>query len=390
MRDKYPEFDPPTAEEIEDLWQSAFIVPDSSALLSLFEYEATAAAEIILAFEALRDRLFLLHQVGIEFYRNHERVKEGGAKQFGTVLSYINKLEETLLAPSNSIEGKIKNPLLDLKKYKDELKRTIASLRDMHKNDLDEYENKAKQEHVLILRKIEGLFGQHVKTQLDIDKVSIAAERRFNLRIPPGYMDKDKGKNNFGDLVVWFEMIALSGHLRMPIIFITNDEKEDWWATKGAIVEMPRPELIKEFRSKTGKNFWMYKLRAFLEVAHARKLINIKGSTLTEIKNKDIDSKKQRLERLKNFLAVYEVKSAEASAKFYASLGDDSNNSGELHHKKANLEYLVDNARTDIRYTQDYIEAMMADEEPSGQEKYFNGRRTNPISDNMLLHPELD
>lgn len=86
-------------------------------------------------------------------------------------------------------------------------------------------------------------------------------ETRYNHLIPPGYEDRDKDKDDktktkkFGDLIVWKEVLQKAQENDRPFIFITDDEKEDWWQLNiqnshlGKKVELvgPRPELVSEF-----------------------------------------------------------------------------------------------------------------------------------------------
>lgn len=84
----------------------------------------------------------------------------------------------------------------------------------------------------------------------------------------PGYKDAKKGETDkYGDLVIWFELIEHAKAHKKPIIFVTDEKKDDWWLkTKGEIVS-PRPELINEMQKKAGVTFYLYSASRFIEYA---------------------------------------------------------------------------------------------------------------------------
>ena len=53
----------------------------------------------------------------------------------------------------------------------------------------------------------------------------------------------------------------------LPILFVTNDQKEDWWWKSGGKVIGPRQELVEEMHRRAGVPFYMYQVDRFLEQA---------------------------------------------------------------------------------------------------------------------------
>lgn len=79
-----------------------------------------------------------------------------------------------------------------------------------------------------------------------LDKKKEAFEqgrKRYEKHIPPGYKDEEKnnkkgqgkeqGNSNeerrFGDLIVWVQILDKAEETGKPIVFVTDDRKEDWW-----------------------------------------------------------------------------------------------------------------------------------------------------------------
>jgi len=91
---------------------------------------------------------------------------------------------------------------------------------------------------------------------------------RYTNSTPPGYKDKnDKvGFQMYGDLILWKQIIHYAKEQKKPIIFVTNDNKDDWWSfdkDKNA----PRSELIMEIWDFANVNFWMFNSKDFFRKA---------------------------------------------------------------------------------------------------------------------------
>ena len=63
-------------------------------------------------------------------------------------------------------------------------------------------------------------------------------------------------------------MIDYSKSTRKPIIFVSNDLKEDWIEDVAGIKIGPRPELIDEFFQETNQWFYCYNLNHFIEIGN--------------------------------------------------------------------------------------------------------------------------
>ncbi len=84
-------------------------------------------------------------------------------------------------------------------------------------------------------------------------------------------------------------MIAEVKKRDKPAIFVTSEEKEDWWTRigKDGPIIGPRPELIAEMHKETGKAFYIYSPLRFLE--HINNLLGKKVSdrAISEVKAVD-------------------------------------------------------------------------------------------------------
>src|SRR6266567_2622681 len=81
----------------------------------------------------------------------------------------------------------------------------------------------------------DGKVGKPYKTE-EYKEIYKKGKERYEQKVPPGYMDiakKSNNNNEFGDLVVWFQILDYAKGEARPIILITDDAKEDWWRDAG-------------------------------------------------------------------------------------------------------------------------------------------------------------
>ena len=84
---------------------------------------------------------------------------------------------------------------------------------------------------------------------------------------------------------------------KKPVIFVTDDTKEDWWHVVKGKTQGPRPDLVKEFVRTTGQEFHMYTPAPFLEFAS--KKFNLSQSSKAVDEARRFTEKRRKLrERL--------------------------------------------------------------------------------------------
>lgn len=93
-----------------------------------------------------------------------------------------------------------------------------------------EYAKKISEDEILekIVATFESKIGKPFSEER-LNQIYQDGDRRYTENVPPGFKDKQKGgTRQFGDLVLWFQIIEISKEFQKDIIFITDDEKEDW------------------------------------------------------------------------------------------------------------------------------------------------------------------
>jgi len=90
---------------------------------------------------------------------------------------------------------------------------------------------------------------------------------RLDFDIPPGNKDKSKESNAIGDFLIWKSILELGKTTNKDIVFISNDEKNDWILKGNNKSISTKYELVHEFFEGTnGRNFISLNFSEFLKI----------------------------------------------------------------------------------------------------------------------------
>lgn len=283
-------------EEKEELWNNAVFVFDTNVFLNLYRYSKKTREILLGAMEQLKSRIWMPYHVAHEFMENRVEVI------FETIDRYTRLHEET-----NSF---VKSCTDMLRIKKDDIE--LVELQEYIETWIDT--NKQKNLLVTdviddpILDKILELFDEKIGegfTEEEMKKIIIEGNERYEKKIPPGY--KDAGKKNsildnnaYGDLVVWKEILRFSEKEKKNIIYVTHDQKEDWWNIIRGKTVGPRIELRKEFMIITSNKFHMYTMNSFISRFESNKGLKIDQSIFDELQTMQTSINKRDFINLKD------------------------------------------------------------------------------------------
>lgn len=272
MRSVFPAYFRPSADDYSALWRDGVFSLDANVLLNLYRYSSEARQELENALNGVSGQLFITHQAAKEFLKNRITVTAGQAEEYTKATRSIGELKAT-------IANKKKHPFLDdgelppFLKIMDEVTKQLEAQKEKLLKRLTEDE---------ILDFVETNFDDRTGppfTPEELQTLAADGEKRYENDIPPGYKDGKKDQSEdpyrkFGDLIVWKQLIQESKRQGKPLIFITDDQKEDWWQEQSGRTIGPRPELREEFLKEAGQDFWMYTVDRFIaESAKARNTV---------------------------------------------------------------------------------------------------------------------
>lgn len=271
--------------EINDLWKTATFVFDANVLLNLYRYSEPTRNAFLDLFEKVGDRIWMPEQVGYEFLSNRPRVISEQSKAYTSAIESIEKL-------SASFSEERAHPFIS-----PAAKAAYDKAADAIKNEMKE--NQAAQDKLLtddnILDTLCELFEGKVGASYPTEKMSELfeeGEKRYADSIPPGYKDEKKFKSpqnfdekraNFGDWILWAQILDHSKESENPVILVTNDTKEDWWLEQSGKTLGPRPELISEFHLKTKQHVLIYKPERFLGLGSKKLKAPVDRKTINEV-----------------------------------------------------------------------------------------------------------
>lgn len=285
MRNKFKEYYRPTGDEFRVIWDNSLFVFDTNMLLHIYRYSEPTRSLFVAILQMLNERIWIPYRIGYEFYRQRlsvikekERAYEDIRKQFKKMRDGFKKNldDKYKLHPyvnRNELMSIIDNCDEEISKYLDEKNRKHPKL-----TDNDPFLE-------LITDVFDGKVGQDFDSET-LKTIIHEGKERYHNDIPPGYKDH-KGKNKideFGDLILWYQIIEKAEVVKRPIIFVTDDTKEDWWEVSDTKTIGPRPELRKEIKSKAGVDFHMYDGTEFIKWAKEYLEIEVSDEAVEETK----------------------------------------------------------------------------------------------------------
>lgn len=286
MRSMFPGYYPPSEEELGSLWDYGLVVVDTNALLNLFRYTASTRSTFLRILSEKAERIWLPHQVGLEFHKNRLDVIKDQQSAF-------KKLAEKTASARNSINQELNarrhHPSLDpegLKKIVDEAMASIDTEIEAKKNAYRK-SVETEDQHDETTRQITALYEGRVGkpySEERLQEIYEEGEKRYDGKQPPGFKDANKPvPDRYGDLVLWHQILDEADKRKLPTLFVTDDGKEDWWRTLDGKTIGPRVELIEEFHARVGQRVHFYSPQEFMQYA-SLKDARITPETMVEVR----------------------------------------------------------------------------------------------------------
>ncbi|MBD2279163.1 DUF4935 domain-containing protein [Aphanizomenon flos-aquae FACHB-1040] len=312
MRDLFPGHYQPTKQEFDELWKECIFSFDTNVLLHIYRYSPKTRERLFDILEKLQERIWIPHQVGYEFHKNRLNVISSQSNAYDKLVKIlednlkIEKIGDLSKQLDQYEKDYNRHSTIEVNKksgdIKTKIKELIKTVIESVKNDLqDSKENHPdlSKEDPFQNRMIEILNGRIGSPYPDLLNIYKLAEERFKYLIPPGYKDKDDRRKSvpdiYGDAILWLQLIDYAKSEKKPIIFVTDDDKEDWWLENGRKTISPRPELVQEMLTEAGVGFYMYSADRFLDYAQKFLELSEQPEVIEEAREireqeKDIDS----------------------------------------------------------------------------------------------------
>lgn len=268
MRNLFPGYYQPTEQEFSTLWEECIFSFDANVLLHIYRYTPKTRDRFFDILDKLKERIWIPHQVAFEYQKERFNVISHQLRAYDEIQKTLNKSLQNLKGELGVYK---RHSLIDTNQIIEIFERAIKKV----KRNL----SKAKQEHPdfitsdelrdKITEILDGKVGEPYSKE-KLKTIYKEVEQRFKESIPPGYKDNKKPEpDKYGDVVLWFQLIDYAKSEKKPLIFITDDMKEDWWLEQEGKIISPRPDLIQEMSSEAGVQFYMYSTDRFMDYAES-------------------------------------------------------------------------------------------------------------------------
>lgn len=257
-----------STRQIKTIWENGIFIPDANVLISLYRFPAPTTEALLDIFKKLSDQMWIPHQVAQEYYLCRLKTIYDQEDAYESMCSTLNHSFEAFEKDFDKVS--LRHPFIESKKIKEDIKSKI----DESINKLSEMKKKHPKwsSNDSILKKLEEIFKGKTGKTYDKNKLQECyqeAEERYKINIPPGYEDKDKEfPKKYGDYIIWKQILDKSKEDKKPVIFITNDQKEDWWLQINGKYIGARYELCEEFNKETRERFYIYDTLRFIKFAN--------------------------------------------------------------------------------------------------------------------------
>lgn len=342
MKEDFFAYIKPTEKEIEKIWKNSIFTFDANILLNFYRYKAETTSTFFELIEKVKDRVWLTNQSVQEYFDNR--------------LNVISEQEKAYSDLKDNIKKSIEDPLNNLRKHPyigQKLLEEFKAVSEKLKVELDtrsqEYSVRLSNDD--ILDKILDLFDKKVTDGFDekkLNEIYSEGDIRYNLDIPPGFKDKNKGgTRQYGDLVLWSQIIELAKKEKKDVIFVTDDEKEDWiYLHKGRTIGM-LPQLQIEFNKKTGKKAFSFNAQKFIEEIGKIYKTQIAEETIDEVKNLR-EENKLLFDQIFKMFEVPSITDEEINQSIIKGIAKNSNSEGWAELAQLGI-YLVRNTSLNYR-----------------------------------------
>jgi len=273
MKDAFSGYHRPNDAEFAELWEQCLFVLDSNTLLNLYRYSEQTRETFLGILEGIDERLWIPHQVALEYQDNR-------LDTIAVQTKLYDRIEEILQSTKEKLENLLgrEHPSLDVVGYRTKVEAAISELQDALQEQKENHPELKKSDP--IRERLTTLFKGQVGpayAQAELSDLYRIGQERYAAQVPPGFKDEGKKtvkrygslvlQDKYGDLVLWRQTMDKAKDEEKPIIFVTDDAKEDWWWISQGETVGPRPELVTEMKVRSGVAFYMYSSNQFMTFA---------------------------------------------------------------------------------------------------------------------------
>lgn len=281
MKSKFPAYYRIHKEDILAKFDDCVFMFDTSALLDVFRLKKELSEKVFGVIEHYQAQVKIPYHVAEEYNRRiHDVLKDQ--------LQYIKDSRGSFDAFVRTFAAKRSMPYISA-----DTKDILDMLREQIEKEYLEQEQFVKDQlvHGEYQNRMADLLDGKVLdpfTTEEIEEIAKEGEARYSNKVPPGFKDAAKGANRYGDLINWKEILRFAKSSHKHILFVANDEKEDWVCKENGMTIGPLYDLLKEFYNEVGDNdhfFHIYTLDRFLSLVNEKDAAIVSTDVVQEVKD---------------------------------------------------------------------------------------------------------
>jgi rRNA-processing protein FCF1 len=277
----FPEADKIFSESFksaEGIIKDAIIVLDTNVLLVPFDTSEKNVNDIKNIYLRYRNesKLYVPARVAREFANNR-------AVKIGDVFLQLRQSKENL----NKVNFKVNQyPILENNSDYAELLKEFEKIRKSIKASREHFEKLERDIQSWtwddnVSQAYKEIFTPDTIIEVKKSREELEKDLKFRItyKVAPGFKDSDKPDDGIGDLLIWQTILELAKDKGKNVVFVTNDQKNDWFYKQDKVGLYPKYELFDEFRRFTeGKSIAIVNFVKFLELSNAN------AETIQEVK----------------------------------------------------------------------------------------------------------
>ncbi len=292
MRELFPGYYVPREEELNQWWEEGIFVFDTNMLLHIYRYQEETRESFFEVLRKLNNRIWIPYQVAKEYQERRLNVISDQINAYDRVKALLDSTLSEIRKGLNAYKERHSfiDPSQLMLPLTEAFQEAVAEVIKAKKAHPNLKVNDQLRETIDTL--FNGKIGRRYSEE-ELEEKYKEAERRFERKIPPGNEDEyKKGLRKYGDVILWLQLIEYACSQKKPIIFVTDDAKEDWWLLHKDQANQdhpqplgPRPELVQEMVLRAGVPFYMYQGYKFVKKAQEILALEYNKEVIKDIKD---------------------------------------------------------------------------------------------------------
>lgn len=264
---------------------NANVALDTNALLVPYDLEQDDLGAISKALQKLASekRLFVAARSAREFISNRDKI-------LAELVKSLNDANSTIKMPNTKLPALLRGtqPCADVIEAIEQLATAKKNFNKANAKLVDTIKSWRGNDPVSAIYDKVFSSASIVEHDCSLEEARREWAIRRQKNIPPGYKDKNKADNGIGDFLIWKSLLALGSSTKKDLLFVTGEQKGDWFVRAGHQGLYARPELVDEYRRASNG-----KCVRLLTLADLLRELDVPESTIQDVRSAEREANNQ-------------------------------------------------------------------------------------------------